>query len=66
MWYVDGKRHRLDGPALSWVSSSLYFINNIQYTPSKFPRAVANWISYVEVTKQDVETVVGNYRIVQW
>ena len=65
-WYRDGKLHRLDGPARIWTTFNTFYVNGVRYKDHNFPKAVANWVSYVEVTKQDLQTILGNYRIVEW
>lgn len=59
--------HRLDGPAIDWSSpNSEFYINGTRYAEHQFPKAVANWVSYIEVTKQEINTLIGKYRIVEW
>lgn len=65
-WFRYGKLHRLDGPAISNLWSIIYRVNGVKCTITEFPKLVARWVSYVEVTKADIETVIGKYRITEW
>ena len=65
-WYLNGKLHRLDGPARQWDCSDSFYINGTQYLKREFPQAVAKYVTYIEVTKQDIQTLLGNYRITEW
>lgn len=36
-WYLDNKRHRIDGPAMIWSDGSEeYFLNDKQYTKEEY------------------------------
>lgn len=70
-YFVNGKPHRLDGPAsrvqtTSHVHDDVYYINGVRYRPDKYAQAVAHWLSYREVTREEIEQQIGQFRIVEW
>ena len=65
-WHHNGKLHRLDGPAREWKTMERFFVNGVEYTAQQFPKAVANYISYVEITKRELQAIFGDYRVVEW
>lgn len=69
-WYRHGFYHRLDGPAVMRNSSlgetAHYYVNGNLCELDEFPKAVANWVSVIEVTTEDVKRAIGDYRIVEW
>ena len=41
MWFIDGMKHRLDGPAIVWQSGEReYWINNQQFSKEDFDEKV--------------------------
>lgn len=68
LWYSNGKLHCLNGPAVVWddIGKRDFYVNDVMHSATDFPTAVANWVSYIEVTKQDIEIIIGKYRIVEW
>ena len=74
IWYFRGKLHRLDGPAVmqraTWEATFViqeYWINGIRYPCAvSYNKAVARWLSYREVTRDEVTSLIGNFRIVGW
>ena len=106
IWYIDGKRHRTDGPAVEWQDGDCdYYVNGKRHrldgpaiirfvrnrtrdislmntrsndiltwyvngkyceTIGEYETAVARWTSYREVTREDIISVIGNFRIVEW
>ena len=67
-YYINGKLHRLDGPATTdEFLVSMYFVNGVRYNPgSEYNAAVDHWLSYKEVTQEQIEEQIGNFRIVGW
>lgn len=73
-WFLNGKRHRLDGPAIvygpTFNFSSVdreYYVNGILCrTKPEYARAVARWLSYKELTRDEIASLIGNFRIVEW
>ena len=67
-WYLNGKPHRLDGPSCTGPSvRTKYNVNGKEVTAAYFPEAVANWVSYQEVTRADIQMLLGsNFRIVPY
>lgn len=69
-YFRKGKRHRLDGAAIVRRNHSVtshWIINGIVYrNEDKYNRAVARWLSYCEVTREDIINQIGNFRIVEW
>ena len=42
-WYQNGRRHRVDGPAVEWSDGyRAWFINGIELTEAEWRRAVAS------------------------
>ena len=40
-WYLNGKSHRVDGPAVEWADGTkLWFLNDKQYTEEEFNKQV--------------------------
>ena len=68
-WYYNDKLHRLDGPALSWAllnNTPVYAVNGKRYfSVADYNRAVANWLSYKEVTREEIKQQIGHFRIVE-
>ena len=71
-YFHCGKRHRLDGPAIIRQRAVYrhrlgWYINGTEYsTESAFLKAVTKWLSYKEVTREDIEQQIGQFRIVEW
>lgn len=71
-WYQNGKLHRLDGPAVvrhldDRRSHHTYWINGTQYDfVAEYDRAVKHWLSYRDITRQEIEDCIGKFRIVEW
>lgn len=66
-WLINDKLHRLDGPAVNFeTKQQWYYINDISYSKQTFPKGVQKWVSYIEVTTEDIKQAIGNYRIVEW
>lgn len=67
-WLVNGKRHRLDGPAVVSLSTGPeYFVNGKCYPSGMlYNRAVANWLSYKDITREEIKQQIGNFKIVEW
>ena len=67
-WYRNGKLHRLDGPAyVSFLEIPKFYVNGIVcILPDDYTRAVARWRSYKEVTREEICSLIGNFRIVEW
>jgi hypothetical protein len=60
-WWVNNKRHRLDGPAIEWTSppnGSLkeWFVDGRQYTEKQFPIAVIMYL--LECNEETAEIVL--------
>lgn len=66
IWYQYGKLHRLDGPASTTLGEDYYAINGRDVWQREFPTAVAKYVSYIEVTTEDIKRSIGKYRIVEW
>lgn len=44
-----------------------FYVNDIKlHTESEYNKAVARWLSYREVTREDIKSKIGNFRIVEW
>lgn len=44
-----------------------WFINDKHLiSESDYNKAVARWLSYREVTREDIKSKIGNFRIVEW
>lgn len=72
-WYLNGKLHRLDGPAYETDSvrhrtrTKRWYVNGRRYsTEAEHAQAVAAWLSYREVTTEDIRQLIGDFRIVDW
>lgn len=40
-WFLNGKRHREDGPAVEWVNGDQeWFLNGIKYSEKEFQKAL--------------------------
>lgn len=74
-WYQHGALHRLDGPATVDVHKdnpkeilwSAYYVNDIQcYKDHEYEKAVARWTSYKDVTREEISSVIGKFKIVEW
>lgn len=80
-WYQRGKRHRLDGPATELFRPARYagtgnqgggktygyFVNGVRASnTNEYEKLVARWFSYREVTRNDIQSLIGNFRIVEW
>lgn len=72
-WYQNGKLHRLDGPAAVAMylddrrSHHTYWINGTRYDfVAEYDRAVNYWLSYRDITRQEIEDCIGKFRIVEW
>lgn len=66
-WLSKGVRHRLDGPAVKRGNSLFYYVNGkFCATDHVYLKAVAHWMSYLELTRNDIESIVGKFRIVEW
>ena len=73
LYYFRGKLHRLDGPAKcgsmlypGGIRHDDYWVNGRRYESSAYPQAVANWLSYKEFTRDEITSLIGNFRIVEW
>ena len=70
-WCLNGKLHRVDGPAITDVSASVatpwYYVNGI-WCPGRasYEKVAAVWLSYREVTRDEITSLIGNFRIVEW
>ena len=41
-WYLNGERHREDGPAVEWTSGNkAWYLNNIYYTEAQYKKEMA-------------------------
>lgn len=72
-YFRKGKRHRLDGPAvirtlpLSLGGRRYLYVNGKHLSNNdSYQKAVAHWLSYKEVTREDITDQIGNFRIVEW
>ena len=67
-WYFRDKLHRLDGPATYGPHEpSRFYVNGVHYHhPDKYALAVAYWLSYQEVTREEIKQQIGQFRIVEW
>lgn len=69
MWFKNGNRHRVDGYAaqLDSISVRYWAINGKQsFLEQDYKQALAKWVSYREVTTEDIKRAIGDYRIVEW
>lgn len=72
IWFRHGKKHRLDGPAkilgeCSQESQLEFYVNGFRFDSShKWQQAVDRWLSYKEVTREEIALLIGNFRIVEW
>ena len=56
-WYLNGKRHREDGPAVEWASgTNHWFLNGEIYREEEFNRKMS---PTVEMTMAEIEELVG-------
>ena len=74
-WYENGKRHRLDGPAILVVNEKnpeeviheSYYVNDVNYyAGNDYREAVARWLSYKDVTQEEINFLIGKFKIVEW
>ena len=41
-WYLNGERHREDGPAVEWADGSMgWYLNDIEYTEADYKAEMA-------------------------
>ena len=56
-WYLNGKLHREDGPAIEYPSGNkLWWLNDVQYTEEEFNRKMS---PAIEMTVAEVEEALG-------
>lgn len=74
-WCQNDKNHNTNGPAVVRVIYALgmssvskaYWINGHHYTTDdKYQKARDHWLSYQEVTRDEIRHVIGNFKIVNW
>ena len=69
-WYQNGYLHRLDGPAVEHQGYEAFYITGRFFHAGRYHngrhwvQAIVNYVSHIKVTKQDIKTTIGNYRIV--
>jgi hypothetical protein len=58
-WFLNGKRHREDGPAIEYADGSRYwYLNGVEYGEEEFNKK----ISPKELTVLEIEKLLG-YKI---
>ena len=56
-WYLNGKLHREDGPAIEYPSGNkLWWLNHVKYTEEEFNRKMS---PAIEMTVAEVEEALG-------
>ena len=73
-WYLRGLRHRLDGPAIQRMlkieinlPGRYWYVGGRYCTDAdKYKQAVARWLSYKEVTRDEISQLIGKFKIVEW
>ena len=76
-YYLKGKRHRVDGPAIvrfdhnrlapTRKDSIYWYINGNAYeTETAYLKAVTHWLSYKDVTRDEIQHLIGKFKIVEW
>ena len=80
-YFHRGKRHRLNGPAISRLGNNLQrdfpnqppkdylcmYVNGKPYSNEpEFNDAVVHWLSYKDVTREEIQQLIGKFKIVEW
>ena len=63
-WWIDGRRHRLDGLAIEWADGrKFWYINGINYQEQYFPFAVIMFLLNCdeETTEIILEQIKAEY-----
>jgi hypothetical protein len=56
-WYLNGERHREDGPAIEYADGlSVWFLNGIEYTEEEF---IKKKTKTKELTVAEIEELLG-------
>ena len=56
-WYLNGKRHREDGPAIEWADGSKsWYLNGIEYTEAEW-KAKLNPVK--ELSVKEISDLLG-------
>ena len=67
LWFRNNFRHRIDGPAVELSDGGMvWYVNGYHVSPANAHKAVARWLSYREVTRDEISSLIGNFRIVEW
>lgn len=73
-WFRKGVYHRLDGPAVEYIEMRpkfhirrSHYVNGVHYkSAAARDKAAHIWLSYREVSRDEISLLIGNFRIVEW
>ena len=75
-YHLNGNRHRTDGPAIFRNKDNqtfyggkqyYYFVNgNCYNTLVDYHKAAKHWNSYEDVTQDEIQHLIGKFKIVEW